>query len=48
MKHLLLAALAVQAITLVRPVLGTLMYLRSRDRLASQRASVLAAIEARP
>ena len=44
MKHLLFAAAVVQAISLVRPALGTVMYLRSRDLLASQREAVLAAL----
>jgi len=44
MKHLLFAAAVVRANSLVRPALGTVMYLRSRDLLASQRASVLAAL----
>jgi hypothetical protein len=43
-RPLLLAAAAVQLFGLVRPALGTVMYLRSRDLLASQRHAVIAAI----
>jgi hypothetical protein len=43
-RRLLFAVAAAQSITLLRPALGTVVYLRSRDLLASQRASVIAAI----
>ena len=43
-RKLLIAATAVQATTLIRPALGAVMYLRSRDRLDGQRQSVLDAI----
>jgi hypothetical protein len=43
-RRLLFAVAAAQSITLLRPAFGTVVYLRSRDLLASQRASVIAAI----
>lgn len=46
MRRLVLAAAIVQTVTLIRPAQGTLMYLRSRDLLDRQRASVLTAITA--
>lgn len=41
MKNILLAALAIQMVTLLRPLLGVIAYLTTKDTLASQRISIL-------